>query len=203
MIAGLLQVPPGTFAIAPSYLALGADHILTGFDHLLFLFALLLLVRRRRTLAWAVIAFTVAHSITLASATLGVVQVPTPPVEASIALSIAFLASELVLEAQGRPGLAARWPCCVAFAFGLLHGLGFAGALGNAGLPSDAVPLALACFNVGIELGQLAFLFAALCVLSALRRLSLPRTAASWRTASAYAMGGVAMCWTLQRIDQF
>jgi len=202
MIAGLLQAPPGAIDLASNTLALGAQYILTSADHLLFLFALLLLVRRRRALAWAVIAFTVAHSMTLAAATLGMVRVPAPPVAASIALSIAFLASELVLEAQGRPGLAARWPGSVAFAFGLLHGLGFADALGEADIPPHAIPIALPCFNVGIELGQLAFLFAALCLLAGLRWLPLPRIGA-WRTASAYAMGGVAMCWTLQRAVQF
>jgi hypothetical protein len=129
------------------------------------------------------------------------VHVPPPPVEASIALSIAFLASELVRQRRGEAGLTARRPWLVAFAFGLLHGLGFAGALSDVGLPSNAIPMALLFFNVGVELGQVAFILAVLAVLAALRRVPLQ---APWlRTASAYAIGGLAMFWTLQRVAQF
>ena len=134
---------PNRIDVARTYLVLGVEHILGGIDHLLFVFALILLVRNRRTLVWTVTAFTAAHSITLAAATLGFVHVPPPPVEACIALSIAFLASELVHDVRGRPGLTARLPWIVAFAFGLLHGLGFAGALSEVGLPQNAIPLAL------------------------------------------------------------
>ena len=198
----VLQAEPGRVDVAKTYLTLGVEHIFGGIDHLLFVFALILLVHNRRTLLWTVTAFTVAHSITLAAATLGFVHVPSPPVEASIALSIAFVAAELVHQAQGRPGLAARGPWIVAFAFGLLHGLGFAGALSEVGLPQNAIPLALVFFNVGVELGQLAFIVVVLCGLSALRRLPLPRMA--WpRMACAYAIGSVAMCWALQRLAQF
>ena len=196
-----LVAAPGLTMVAKTYFALGVEHILTGFDHLLFVFALILLVRKRMTLLWAVTAFTLAHSITLAAATLGVVHVPPPPVEASIALSIAFLASELVRERRGQAGLTTRWPWLVAFAFGLLHGLGFAGALNAAGLPQNAIPLALLFFNLGVEAGQVAFILSALALLAALHRVPLR---APWmRTASAYAIGGIAMCWTLQRVAQF
>jgi hydrogenase/urease accessory protein HupE len=196
-----LQAWPGAGTVAKTYFALGVEHILTGFDHLLFVFALILLVRKRAALLWTVTAFTAAHSITLAAATLGVVHVPPPPVEASIALSIAFLARELVRQRRGKAGLTARLPWLVAFAFGLLHGLGFAGALSEVGLPQNAIPLALLFFNVGVEVGQVLFILAALGALALLRRVPLQ---APWlRTASAYGIGGLAMCWTLQRVAQF
>ncbi len=196
-----LEASPGLPTVARTYLALGVEHILTGIDHLLFVFALILLVRKGATLLWTVTAFTAAHSLALAAATLGFVHVPAPPVEASIALSIAFLASELVRERTRTPGLTARWPWLVAFAFGLLHGLGFAGALSEVGLPQNAIPLALLFFNLGVEAGQLVFIVFVLGTLAVLRRLPVQ---APWlRTASAYAIGGVAMCWTLQRIAQF
>jgi hydrogenase/urease accessory protein HupE len=196
-----LEATPGQATVANTYFALGVQHILTGFDHLLFVFALILLVRKRATLLWTVTAFTLAHSITLAAATLGVVHVPPPPVEASIALSIAFLASELIRQRRGEAGLTARRPWLVAFAFGLLHGLGFAGALSEVGLPQNAIPLALLFFNVGVEAGQLLFIVSALAVLAGLRRLPVQ---APWlRTAAAYSIGGLAMFWTLQRIAQF
>ena len=196
-----LVAAPGKAAVAKTYLALGVEHILSGIDHLLFVFALVLLVRKRSTLLWTVTAFTLGHSLTLVAATLGVVHVPPPPVEASIALSIAFLASELVRKRRGEAGLTARWPWLVAFAFGLLHGLGFAGALSEVGVPQHAIPLALLCFNVGVEVGQVAFILSSLVVLAALRRV--PLRGAWLRTASAYAIGALAMCWTLQRVGQF
>jgi hydrogenase/urease accessory protein HupE len=197
-----IDATPGRVDVAKTYVTLGVEHILSGIDHLLFVFALLLLVRPRAQLLWAITAFTVAHSITLAAATLGLVHVPPPPVEASIALSIAFLAAELVRERRGKPGLASRAPWSVAFAFGLLHGLGFAGALSEVGLPQHAIPLALFCFNVGVEIGQLAFIAAVLAVFAVCR--TMPVRSPAWaRTASAYAIGGVAMAWTLQRIAQF
>ena len=193
----------GPTMVAKTYFALGVEHILAGFDHLLFVFALILLVRKPATLLWTVTAFTLAHSLTLAAATLGVVHVPPPPVEASIALSIAFLATELVHERRGKAGLMARWLWLVAFAFGLLHGLGFAGALDAAGLPQNAIPLALLFFNLGVEAGQVTFILAVLALLAAVRSASLTLRVPWMRTASAYAIGGVAMCWTLQRIAQF
>ena len=144
--------------MAAAYLWLGVEHILFGVDHLLFVLALIILVRGWKRIALTVTAFTVAHSITLAAATLGFVNVPGPPVEAAIALSIALVAVEIVNSARGRESLTARLPWLVAFAFGLLHGLGFAGALSEVGLPGHAIPVALLFFNIGVELGQLLFI---------------------------------------------
>ena len=142
------------------------EHILFGFDHLLFVLALMLIVRSTRVLVWTITAFTVAHSITLALATLGVVDAPGPPVEATIALSILLLAAEILNVRRGQPGLTARWPWAVAFSFGLLHGFGFAGALTAIGLPKKDMPLALFAFNVGVEVGQLPFIAAVLGLLA-------------------------------------
>jgi len=185
-----------------AYLVLGIEHILTGFDHLLFLLALVLIVDDRRWLLWTITAFTIAHSFTLAAATLGFVHVPQAPVEAAIALSIVFVAAELVHGMQGRLGVTARAPWIVAFSFGLLHGLGFAGALAQVELPPNSIPLALLFFNVGVELGQLAFVIAVLAALAALLRLRIPQP--FWARAMApYAIGSVAMFWMIQRIDAF
>jgi hypothetical protein len=183
------------------------EHILLGADHLLFVLALLFLVASWPRLLGTVTAFTVAHSLTLAAATLGLVRVPQAPVEAAIALSIVFVAAELVHGAAGRPALAARRPWLVAFAFGLLHGLGFAGALREVGLPEDAIPAALAFFNVGVELGQLAFLAVVFALLAVARRLgSAPDTwAVVARVArpAAYAVGIPAAFWLVERTAGF
>ena len=135
---------------------LGVEHILGGIDHLLFVLALLLIVRGGMRIFATITAFTVAHSITLVAATLGWVHVPGPPVEAMIALSIVFVAAEVVHGLRGKPGLTARAPWVVAFSFGLLHGFGFAGALAEVGLPQKAIPVALLMFNVGVEIGPAA-----------------------------------------------
>jgi hypothetical protein len=197
---------PGALEVARTYTVLGIEHILLGFDHLLFVLALLLLVPDLRRLIMTITAFTVAHSITLAAATLGLVHVPGPPVEASIALSIMFVAAEIIHGAQGRPGLTARRPWLVAFTFGLLHGLGFAGALAEVGLPENQIPSALLFFNVGVELGQLFFIAAALGVLAAWRRLS-PRLASgqpAWMAVAVpYAIGGLASFWFIERVASF
>ena len=175
-----------------------------GVDHLLFVLALLLIVRGSARIFATITAFTVAHSLTLAAATLGLVHVPGPPVEAAIALSIVFVAAEVVHGLRGRPGLTARAPWVVAFSFGLLHGLGFAGALAEVGLPQQAIPLALLTFNVGVELGQLAFVAAVLAVGAALAPLRLP---ARWQRAvaplPAYAIGSVATVWLIERVAAF
>ncbi|HZF26389.1 MAG TPA: HupE/UreJ family protein [Steroidobacteraceae bacterium] len=188
--------------VARNYLVLGVEHILGGVDHLLFVLALLLIVRGVRRVILTITAFTVAHSITLAAATLGYIHVPGPPVEASIALSIVFVAAEIVHGLQGRPGLTARAPWVVAFTFGLLHGFGFAGALAEVGLPQHAIPVALLFFNVGVELGQLLFVGAvALIVWAAGKvRISWPR----WtEVLPAYVIGTVAMYWVIQRVLDF
>lgn len=188
--------------VARTYVVLGIEHILLGIDHLLFVLALVLIVPGFGPLVKAITAFTVAHSITLAAATLGWVTVPVPPVEAVIALSIVFLAMEIVHSRQGRFGLAFRKTWLVAFVFGLLHGFGFASALSEVGLPSDAIPAALLFFNVGVELGQLAFIAVALPVLAMARRLPLAGREWAWRV-PVYAIGAVAGFWVIERVAGF
>ena len=192
----------GVAEVAWSYLVLGVEHILGGIDHLLFVLALLLIVRGGKRIFLTITAFTVAHSITLVSATMGWMHVPGPPVEAIIALSIVFVAAEVVHGLRGKPGLTARAPWVVAFTFGLLHGFGFAGALAEVGLPQKAIPVALLMFNVGVEIGQLIFVAFALAVRAGLMRLPLrwPR----WTPyAAPYAIGILAMYWVIERIGSF
>jgi hydrogenase/urease accessory protein HupE len=188
--------------VAWDYTVLGVDHILSGFDHLTFVLALLLIVSGARRLLITVTSFTLAHSLTLAAATLGVVWVPGPPVEAVIALSIVFLASELVKVNRGLPSLTARVPWVVAFTFGLLHGFGFAGALAEVGLPKNEVPLALLMFNVGVELGQLLFIALVMAAIHLLQRLR--RGWPLWlRQVPAYGIGGIASFWLIERVAAF
>jgi hydrogenase/urease accessory protein HupE len=192
----------GAGEVAWSYFVLGIGHILGGVDHLLFVLALLLIVRGGNRILATITAFTVAHSITLVSATLGWVHVPGPPVEAMIALSIVFVASEVVQGLRRRPGLTARAPWVVAFSFGLLHGFGFAGALAEVGLPQKAIPIALLTFNVGVEAGQLIFVAAVLSV-----RALVVRWAGRWPIWASYvppyAIGTVAMFWVIDRVAAF
>lgn len=198
-----IPAQPSAFEIVRTYLVLGVEHILLGIDHLLFVLALLLLVHGFGRLVATVTAFTAAHSITLGAATLGFVHVPSAPVEAIIALSILFLASELARrEAVAGPNsavnLTTRFPWVVAFAFGLLHGFGFAGALSEVGVPQQAVPLALLFFNVGVELGQLTFI-AAVFGLAWLVRLAAVRVPPLWHRAVAYGIGSMAAFWVVER----
>jgi hypothetical protein len=190
------------WSVAGLYLKLGVEHILLGIDHLLFVLALVIITRGTWLLVKTVTAFTVAHSITLALATLGYVHVPSAPVEALIALSIAFVAVEIVRQWQGHEGLTARAPWLVAFAFGLLHGLGFAGALSEIGLPEGQIPLALLFFNVGVEIGQLLFIATVLCVFALAQRIrpARPRWAG---LAAPYAIGSIAMFWVIERVAAF
>jgi hydrogenase/urease accessory protein HupE len=197
-----VEAEPGRWEVARAYLVLGIEHILLGVDHLLFVLALMILVKGAKRLLWTITAFTAAHSLTLAAATLGWIHVPIPPVEAGIALSIVFLASEIVHTRTGRPSLTYRKPWIVAFAFGLLHGLGFASALSEVGLPANAIPIALLFFNVGVEVGQLMFIASALAIVAGARRLPLPPVVWNWRL-PVYAIGAVASCWTIQRVGQF
>jgi hypothetical protein len=192
----------GFLSVAASYTLLGIEHIGFGIDHLLFVLALLIITSGTMRLIKTVTAFTVAHSITLALATLGLVHVPPKPVEATIALSIVFVASEIYRRRQGRIGLTSRAPWIVAFTFGLLHGFGFAGALSDVGLPQNHIPAALFFFNVGVELGQIAFIAAVLGLIELVRRMSLrvPRWA---ELIPPYAIGSVAMFWIVQRIAGF
>lgn len=188
---------------AVTYLGLGVEHILLGIDHLLFVFALLLLVRGWRKVIVTITAFTAAHSLTLAAATLGFVSVPQRPIEAIIALSIVLVAAEIVHRQQGRINLAQQWPWVVAFTFGLLHGFGFAGALNEIGLPQQAIPLALLFFNVGVELGQILFIVVVFALWAILHRVvvRLPKPIISY--GPAYAIGTVAAFWTIERIVGF
>ena len=191
-----------TWQVAWDYTVLGIDHILSGFDHLTFVLALLLIVKGTRLLLITVTSFTLAHSITLAAATLGVLWVPGPPIEAVIALSILFLASELIKVNRGLPSLTARYPWIVAFTFGLLHGFGFAGALADVGLPQNEVPLALLMFNVGVEIGQLLFILVILAAITLVNRLH--REWPVWvRQAPAYGIGGIAAYWLIERVTGF
>ncbi len=192
-----------TTDIALTYLLLGTEHILLGVDHLLFVFALLLIVSSTRRLIVTITAFTIAHSITLAGATLGLVHVPQQPVEAVIALSILFLAMEIVHGKRGHPGAAARWPWLVAFIFGLLHGFGFAGALAEVGLPQQAIPLALIFFNIGVELGQLLFVTAVLLLSWTLHRLNQSAFLEKAETITTYAIGSLSSFWLFERISLF
>jgi hypothetical protein len=184
--------------LALAYVKLGVEHILTGFDHLLFVLGLLLLVGYGRLLVWTITAFTLAHSLTLAAGVLGVVTPPRGPVEAAIALSILLVAVECL---KPGPSLTRRAPWAVAFGFGLLHGFGFAGALAEIGLPPGQVPLALASFNVGVELGQLAVM--ALALVLARLLLSVTQRVRRLETPLVYVMGTVAAYWTFERVAYF
>ena len=199
-----ISAAPGLLAVAGAYVFHGIEHILFGFDHLLFVLALILIVRSRRVLLWTITSFTVAHSITLSLATVGLVHVPGPPVEAMIALSILLLACEIVRVRQGQTSLTAQWPWVVAFSFGLLHGFGFASALTEIGLPPGDIPLALFSFNVGVEIGQLIFIGTVLGALICIRRLSVPPTIRQAAVpVTSYAVGSVAAFWFIERLAGF
>jgi len=199
------QVPKeaSSLQIVKTYTWLGITHILMGFDHLLFVFALLLIVKNMRRLLWTITAFTLAHSLTMAGATLGFVHIPQQPVEAIIALSILFLTMEIVHEKEGRAGIASRYPWIVAFIFGLVHGFGFAGALAEIGLPQQAITLALIFFNIGVELGQLMFVATVVLLALALGRLKLPRLLAKAEGVAIYSIGGLSSYWIFERISTF
>ncbi len=197
---------PSRLEVVRTYFSLGVEHILSGIDHLLFVLALLLLVNGVRRLVVTVTAFTLAHSLTLAGATLGFVHMPGPPIEAVIALSIVFVASEIIHSRQERSGLTEQYPWVVAFTFGLLHGFGFAGALSEIGLPQQSIPIALLFFNVGVEIGQLLFIASVFAIISLARQITrsidVPRPAWAWAVPP-YAIGSLAICWVIQRIAAF
>jgi len=198
-----IPVEASALQIVITYTKFGIEHILMGVDHLLFVFALLVLVSSARKLVIKITAFTIAHSITLGAATLGFVHVPQQPVEAVIALSILFLAVEIVHGQQSRPGYAARWPWLVAFIFGLLHGFGFAGALTEIGLPQQAIPLALVFFNVGVELGQLLFVLGVVLLTWLLHQLGRQKLLHRAETVVIYSIGGLSSFWLIERISLF
>lgn len=189
--------------VAWTYTVIGVEHIVFGFDHLLFVLALVLLLKGGWLVAKTVTAFTVAHSITLIGSTLGYLSLPSQPVEAIIALSIVFLAVEIVKAQRSDDPeilrLSERFPWIVAFLFGLLHGFGFAGALAEIGLPQDAIPMALLTFNLGVEIGQLIIVAVAFAVLALIRRVQQ-----SWvqpaKAATSYAIGIIATYWFIERM---
>lgn len=197
--SALIPLSQSTWSVFATYLGHGVEHILFGFDHLLFVAALMLIVRDWLKLAKAITAFTLAHSITLTCATFGWIVLPPKPVELMVALSIVMVAAEIVRMERGEVSLAITRPWIVAFAFGLLHGFGFAGALVDLGLPQSDIPLALLAFNVGVEVGQIAFVAVLLTTVAAARRIfEIPRRTA---TATAYAIGIVATFWCLGRLE--
>lgn len=186
--------------VAPYYFRLGIEHILTGPDHLLFVLALLLLVSGLWRLLKTITAFTLAHSITLGAAILGYVNVPSPPVEAIIALSIVFLARELLSKVEGNMTLRSPW--LIAAIFGLVHGLGFAGGLSEIGLPEGEIPLALLMFNLGVEAGQVGFILLALLLFEILRKLEYG-VAPLMEKSSGYAIGAMGAFWLVDRVQGF
>ena len=183
---------------AAAYFQLGVGHILTGVDHLLFVLGLLILVPKRMMLIKTITSFTVAHSITLAIATLGYASAPLPPLNVAIALSIFYLGPEIIRKQRGKTSLTIRHPWLVAFVFGLLHGFGFASGLTSLGLPHVDIPFALLMFNLGVEFGQLGFVFIILALVHSFKRLEIvwPR----WMAAlPCYTVGSLGAFWTIQR----
>ena len=194
-----IAVRAGRWQVAASYFGIGIEHIVFGYDHLLFVLCFVLLLSDVRRIVVAVTAFTVAHSLTLVGTTLGFVGLPSASVETVIALSILFLAVEVLKKQPGQPRLSERAPWVVAFGFGLLHGFGFAGALSEIGLPEGEVPMALLAFNVGVEVGQIAIVLVGAGLLTLVRRMALP-IAARFIRWSAYAIGIIAGIWFIERL---
>jgi hydrogenase/urease accessory protein HupE len=194
-----IPAPRGAFATAQAFLSQGVQHILFGADHLLFVLGLLLIVKNRWMLVKTITAFTVAHSLTLAAATLGHATIPAPPLNAAIALSILFLGTEVVRSWRGETSFTLRHPWVVAFAFGLLHGFGFASGLTSLGLPRGEIPLALLSFNIGVEIGQLGFVVMILLLLRAFKTLDM-RWPLWLERAPGYAVGSLGAFWTIQRV---
>jgi hydrogenase/urease accessory protein HupE len=196
-----LKISENTSGTLPvlSYTILGIEHILTGVDHLIFVLGLMLLVSSTKILVRTITAFTIAHSITLSAAALGLVSIHPSVIEAIIAMSVVFLGVELVHKYQGRDGLTVRYPWLIAFSFGLLHGFGFAGALLDVGLPKGNIPLALLLFNVGVEIGQLLFVAASLLVIWLIQKTPLRKP--DWtRFVTPYAIGSFAAFWFIERL---
>lgn len=197
----IIPETPNKWQVVRTYIVLGVEHILIGFDHLLFVLALLIITSGFKNLLKTITAFTLAHSITLSFSALGLASLPGPPVEAVIALSILFLALEILKIQKGEPSLTSRKPWLVAFSFGLLHGFGFAGALESIGLPQSEIPLALAMFNIGVELGQIIFVLAVLGIMK-ITSSYLPKKA--WiRKIPPYIIGSLAAFWLIERIAGF
>jgi hydrogenase/urease accessory protein HupE len=187
--------------VVKTYSFLGVEHILFGFDHLLFVLALIILAQGKWKIIKTVTAFTIAHSITLSLASLGLVYIPGAPVEAVIALSIVFLALEILQVQKGKATLTSQKPWLVAFSFGLLHGFGFAGALTDIGIPQQAIPWALAFFNVGVELGQLAFVVVVLAGMTLMQKMKI--STPKGNQILAYGIGSIASFWMIERVVNF
>lgn len=199
--ASVIPGETSTIDVIKTYSQLGIEHILLGIDHLLFVLALIIITKGKWKIIKTITAFTIAHSITLSLAALGYVNFPTLPVEAVIALSIVFLALEILKNLKGEQTLTSKKPWLVAFTFGLLHGFGFAGALANIGLPQQDIPFALAFFNVGVELGQIAFVIV---VLGFIKLISLKKEwPLSVQKLPAYAIGSLAAFWLVERVLAF
>lgn len=198
----IIPLQASKLQVASDYWRLGTIHILEGVDHLSFVFALLLIVTGLGQLLKAVTAFTLAHSITLALATLGLVNLPAAPTEAIISLSILFLATEIIHKHNGQLSLTEKYPWVIAFTFGLFHGLGFAGALSEIGVPQNEVPLALLMFNIGVETGQILFIGVVLGLIAVLKRLPFTPPQGAWRVAP-YTIGSAAAFWTIERVLSF
>jgi hydrogenase/urease accessory protein HupE len=203
-------VPPSSNwkTVAHDYFLLGVKHIWEGIDHLLFVTGLLMLARTPRRIAIAITGFTIAHSVTLSLAALGVVRVPVPPIEAGIALSILFLAREIANP--NSESLARRFPLLISSLFGLLHGFGFAAALRDAGLPQKEIVPALLLFNVGVEAGQLVFIGIVLALIAAMLWLARPTGRSNpglalqrFEYLCGYALGLPASFWFFQRLQAF
>jgi hydrogenase/urease accessory protein HupE len=198
----VVEAAPRALEVARTYSVLGVEHILTGIDHLLFVLALLIITGGGWKLVKTVTAFTISHSLTLTAATLGFVHVPQRPVEAVIALSIVFVAAEIVRIHRGLESITSRAPWLVAFTFGLMHGLGFAGGLSEAGLPVGHIPSALLFFSLGVETGHFLFIGVVLSFIALVRRIRIPFP--RWTEfVPPYAIGATAMFWVIQRIAAF
>jgi len=206
----IVAIPPAENAgsVVGEYLVLGFEHIMTGYDHLLFVVCLLLLAGTFRRVLVIITGFTLAHSVTLALAALGVVRVPIAPLEAVIALSIVFVAAELVRP--DRASLTWRYPFLISSGFGLLHGFGFAAVLGEIGLPQTEVPLALLFFNLGVEIGQISFILVLIAgfviisrLLTMISRRDGPVLSADFMKPVGYVVGTLAVFWTFERITAF
>lgn len=197
----VIPVEPSFLEVIKDYTILGVEHIWFGWDHLLFVLCLLLLISGFTKLVKTITAFTLAHSITLVLSTLQVVTLPGPPVEAIIALSIVFLAREYYFTLQGEESLTAQSPWIVAFAFGLLHGFGFAGALSEIGLPQQQIVNSLLFFNLGIELGQVIFVIAMIAIAWLIKNIFTPNK--QLRVYLTYGIGALASFWLIERIINF
>lgn len=192
-----IAIKPSRRDVAKTYFILGVEHIWFGFDHLLFVLGLVLLISGTRRIVETITAFTLAHSVTLIATTLGWVSLPIEPVEAVIALSIVFLATEVVAKEPNKERFAERYPWIVASAFGLLHGFGFASALSNIGMPEQDIPTALLTFNLGVEFGQLAFVAVLLVILFFITKINIRRFS---EISASYLIGSLSIFWLIQRV---